>query len=242
MARDKDGVRINRLLEQGRYGAARGVIERELESEPKNHWLLTQLGVTFYEQKRYKEALRYFEASRKILPDCPLTRWNLAGALDALGQPEKALQIYTSLLESKLTSDEDPCWESAQWGDKLKANCVYRIGVCLEHLGNQERAEWCYRKYAQLLMAGVSGLYSIDDVMRHISSVRGAASTPAKVTRELQKVWKDTLSAARQSNGGQDAPARSTERPKRSKSRSKPGERPRRHIDLSPYPPPATHV
>ena len=84
MAKDKFGGRIDGLFARREWGEARRLLEKEREKSPDNHWVLTQLGVTFYEQHRYEEALAWLLASLKIVPDCPLTLWNLAGTLDAV--------------------------------------------------------------------------------------------------------------------------------------------------------------
>ena len=67
---------INRLFRQDDWEEARRLLENARENDPMNHWLLTQLGVTFYEQKKYMDALRLFLASQKIVEECPLTLWN----------------------------------------------------------------------------------------------------------------------------------------------------------------------
>jgi tetratricopeptide (TPR) repeat protein len=188
MTGDKDGSRTNRLLAEEKWEEARALIQQELESEPMNHWLLTQLGVTYYEQKRYHDALGYFEESLKLVPDCPLTLWNLAGVLDALDRSVEAVPIYTSLLKSRMSPQSDACWESDQWADELKTDCVYRIGVCFEHLGNRDRAEWCYRRYVQLTLAGINGSYSLDGVMTRIRSIHPVAPHSADAASQLQEV------------------------------------------------------
>ena len=48
--------------------------------------------------------------SEAIVPDCPLTLWNLAGTLDALGKYVDAIRIYVRLLESDDSPETDPCW------------------------------------------------------------------------------------------------------------------------------------
>ena len=53
----KKGPTIESLIERERWADARKRIERELKSDPDNHWLLTQLGVTLYEERRYRDAL-----------------------------------------------------------------------------------------------------------------------------------------------------------------------------------------
>lgn len=85
MTKDKISKIINRLFELEKWGAARRLLEKDLKEDPTNHWVLTQLGATLYEQRRYRAALKLFQKSRAIVPGCPLTLWHLAGALDALG-------------------------------------------------------------------------------------------------------------------------------------------------------------
>src|SRR5438094_233377 len=86
MAPDKYKDKIGALLQRGAWEDARKLLERERERNPEDHWLLTQLGVTFYEQQHHDQALPLFQASLQIVPDCPLTLWNLAGTLDAIGK------------------------------------------------------------------------------------------------------------------------------------------------------------
>jgi len=157
--------------------------------------VLTQLGVIFYEQRRYQEALELFLTSRRIVSDCPLTLWNLAGALDALGKSAQAVRIYTWLLDSKKSPEEDPCWESKEWTDALKTDCVYRLGLCFQHMGKKHKAEQCYRQYLDLLLVGIEGSYSAEDVMRKIRGLHDAGRNGG-ADRELRKAVHATLQAS----------------------------------------------
>lgn len=174
---------IESLIERGRWAEARKRIERELKSDPDDHWLLTQLGVTLYEEQRYREALVPLLKSLEIVPDCPLTLWNVAGTLDALGQSKEALSIYTWLLESKQTADADECWESKEWADALKTDCVFRIGVCLQKLGHERSAEHAFRQHISLLLIGGKSLYEIEDSARHIRELRAGVPSNGEEAR-----------------------------------------------------------
>jgi len=163
---------IEHLFGLGEWEKARKLLEEARRKDPQSHWLLTQLGVTCYEQKKYQKALQLFLASRKVVADCPLTLWNLAGTLDALGKHTKAIKIYTWLLASKTSPHQDPCWESKEWADALKTDCVFRMGDCLRHLGKTQKAEHWYRQYLNLLLIGADGSYSIEDVAHKIRGLR----------------------------------------------------------------------
>jgi tetratricopeptide (TPR) repeat protein len=185
---------IEELLAREKWDDARKRLQKELAREPESHWLLTQLGVTYYEQGRYQEALRHFLASLEIVPDCPLTLWNLAGTLDALGKPEEAIAIYTWLIRSKATPAEDPCWESEVWTNALKTDCVYRLGVCFEHQGRKDSAEHCFRRYIDLLLAGMNGSYPIDEAARPVRSLGNRPRSRSK--REVRKAFDSALEDA----------------------------------------------
>lgn len=194
MSRDTLSKKVDLLFRQGKWAKARKLLEEEREEEPTDHWVLTQLGVTFYEERRYEEALQLFSASLQIVDDCPLTLWNVAGALDSLDRHDEAVPIYTWLLRATTSADKDPCWESKEWADALKADCVYRLGLCFEHLGNREVAEHCYLQYMNLLATGIEGRYSVDDVLgkvRRLSSNGGIEGRK----KELRNAIQSTLTA-----------------------------------------------
>jgi tetratricopeptide (TPR) repeat protein len=185
MASVSIGDQINGFIENEQWVKARALIAKELKREPNSHWLLTQLGETYYEQRQYKKALGLLLTSLDIVADCPLTLWHLADTLDALGYHTGALRIFTWLLESKKTSSDDSCWESAAWTDALKTDCVYRIGICLQSLARKDKAEACFRRYVNLLLAGAAGSYPIGDAMKHIREL--ARGKPDAVEGELRK-------------------------------------------------------
>lgn len=182
---------LDRLLADGEWGAALRVIETELASDPDNHWLRTQLGVTHYEQRDYREALTQLLMSLDIVPDCPLTLWHVAGTLDALGKPAEAVPVYRWLIGNRTSPDDDPCWESPEWADALKTDCVYRLGICLRRLGRAEPAGHCFRRYIDLLLSGATGMYPIEDAVREVRALNGHAR-PTATRATFAHVLRDT--------------------------------------------------
>ena len=194
MADDTIGATLAALFQNGQWADARKLLEAELAKEPDNHWLRTQLGVTYYEQQQHEEALKHFQAASRFMPDCPLVLWNTAGALDALGKHAKAIQVFTRLLKSDAKSEADACWESPEWSAALKADCVYCLGVCFRDIGKKEPAEECFRQYLDLLLTGVEGTYSVQDVS---SEIRGLnASNGDGMSAHLRKAIRAALRTA----------------------------------------------
>ncbi len=111
------------------------------------------------------------------------------------GKSAEAVRIYAWLLESKKSPEDDPCWESKDWADALKTDCVYRLGVCFEHLRKKQKAENCYRQYLDLLLAGVEGSYSAEDVTRRIRGLH-ASDKNGGAGRELRKAVLSMLNAS----------------------------------------------
>ncbi|CAN5181689.1 hypothetical protein BH11PLA2_BH11PLA2_07600 [soil metagenome] len=169
MATTRIEDRLDKALADERWPQARALILRELKTDPDNHWLLTQLGVTLYEEKRYSESLAVFESSLAIVDDCPLTQWNIGGALDMLGRPREAIRHYLWILNQNST--DDPCWESVEWTASLRADCLYRLGHCYRQLKQNAKAARCFRQYLELLYVGVTGIYTADDTAKSLALV-----------------------------------------------------------------------
>jgi len=180
----KRGPTPETLLERGNWAEARTRIECELARQPDDHWLLTQLGVTLYEGQHYRDALAPLLKSLEIVPDCPLTLWNVAGTLDALGESKEALSIYTWLLKSEQTADADECWESQEWADALKTDCMYRMGSCLKKLGHMKSAEHVFRQHISLLLIGGKSLYEVEDSAKQIKELRAGESRNGEEIRD----------------------------------------------------------
>jgi len=119
--------KLNLLFEQEKWQEARQLLEKERVKKPNSHWVYTQLAVTFYEEKKYNDAMKLLLFSRKIKDDCPLTLWHLAGTFVALNQIEEAKDTYTAIITSTKTPKDDPCWESDEWTKSLKDDSAVRL-------------------------------------------------------------------------------------------------------------------
>src|SRR5881628_249560 len=89
---------VEALIRGGRWRAARKAIRAELKHTPEHHWLLTRLGTTYYEERKYVTALRYVERALRMVPKCPLVLWDYAGSLQMLGRHREAMSVYSRLI------------------------------------------------------------------------------------------------------------------------------------------------
>jgi tetratricopeptide (TPR) repeat protein len=157
--------RIEDAIESDDWGKARLLIRKSLRHEPNDHWLLTRLGLTYYEQKQYKRALYYENKALQIAPYRPLVIWDYAGTLDMLGRTKEALSIYRWLAswdEERLAYG--PCGEGVQAARSLAADCFCRIGAILEEQGQRKRAITAYREHLSRRTRGTRSIYPLAQV------------------------------------------------------------------------------
>lgn len=95
--RDRDALEA--LLDAERWADARATIRAELRNVPNDHWLLTRLALTYYEQRNYRSALRHSEQALALAPKCRLVLWDYAGALQMIDRHEQAIAVYADLIK-----------------------------------------------------------------------------------------------------------------------------------------------
>jgi len=169
---------IEELIDAENWKGARQLIRAALRKEPDSHWLLTRLGLTYYEEGNYEKALFYEAQALRLAPRCPLVLWDYAGTLDMLGQNRKAIAIYRKLIKrgvDKIANGE--CGEGMAWARGLVADCLYRIAKCYEKLGEQKKALSYYVRHLERRGPGSRSIYPIGEVkrvVRELGSRKGA--------------------------------------------------------------------
>jgi hypothetical protein len=179
--------RINTLFAKEQWAKARELIGKELGRAPDSHWLLARLSTAYHEERKYPKALEVARQAEQLAPECPLVLWDLAGALDATGDFEGALEMYRKLIRrGPIAIGNDECGEGLAWAISLLVDCVYRVGLCLEHLGKIADALLFYHNFLELRSGWQGGIYSSEDAERRIA--RLAEHKPDYLERELGKL------------------------------------------------------
>jgi tetratricopeptide (TPR) repeat protein len=164
--------RIEDAIKDEDWEQARLLIRQWLRREPRNHWLLTRLGLTYYEERQYKRALHYALKALQIEPYCPLVVWDYAGTLDMLGRRKEALSVFrwlTTWSEERLA--HGPCGEGIQAARSLIADCFYRIGAILEEQGQRKRAGAAFREHLSRRTRGTRSIYPLTQVRRRYADL-----------------------------------------------------------------------
>lgn len=72
---------------------------QQLKSDAKNPTLLYQIGNLYYDAQQYPESVKYYEQSLKIDPNATDVRTDMATAYHLMGQSDRAIEEYESVLK-----------------------------------------------------------------------------------------------------------------------------------------------
>jgi tetratricopeptide (TPR) repeat protein len=164
---------IERAISANDWPRARRLIRERLRGERDNHWLLTRLSLTYYEQKQYRKSLQYVTQALQIAPYCPLTVWDYAGTLDMLRRKKKALQVFRWLIswgEKRMAYGE--CGEGIRFARSLIADCYYRIARIYEERRECRKAIRAYRQHLLRRKRGARSIYPLSDVRRRYAALQ----------------------------------------------------------------------
>ncbi|MFZ3342487.1 MAG: hypothetical protein WA213_16510 [Terriglobales bacterium] len=163
---------IENAVSRDKWPLARRLIREELKRDPSDHWLLSRLALTYYEQRQYRRALQYDVKALQDGPYCPLVIWGYAGTLDMLKQPKEALTLYRWLIswgEDELAYG--PCGEGIRRARSLIADCFYRIARIQEKAGQRKRAIASYEEHLRRRKRGTASIYPLKEVRRKLRSL-----------------------------------------------------------------------
>ena len=160
---------IERAVRRGQWKKARLLIRNALRKRPDDHWLLTRLSLTYYEEFDYKRSLRYSERALALAPRCPLVLWDYAGTLEMLGQFKKAAIYYRRLVRRGLHSiANDDCSEGMVRARGLLADCWYRLGNCEREMGRRSRAVQHFKRHLSMRGPSCGSIYAVRTVKREL--------------------------------------------------------------------------
>jgi tetratricopeptide (TPR) repeat protein len=168
--------RIEAAIKRGDWLKARLLIRDGLRRKPGDHWFLTRLALTYYEQRQYRRALQYEVKALNVEPYCPLAVWGYAGALDMLEQRKEALQIYRWLISwGEDTLAYGQCGEGIQSARSLIADCFYRIASIQERNGQRKKAIAAYKAHLSRRTQGTRSIYPLREVRESLRALENTA-------------------------------------------------------------------
>lgn len=171
-SRDKNIQEIERLIDERRWTKARARLQEELVYNPADHWLWLALSLTYYEQKKYEQALKCSEWAIHLKPACPLALWHYAGSLYMCGRGAAALAIWTSILSLEV---EEVAFgdhgEGMDWALQLINDVQFRVARYYQSIGRDELAGGAFAKYVHNRQHGVGSIYDLAVAQRYLAGL-----------------------------------------------------------------------
>lgn len=158
---------VESLIRAEKWSEARKLILAALKDQPDNHWLLTRLGLTYYEEGNYKIALRYERQALELAPSCPLALWDIAGSLQMLGRHAEALELYSGLVRRGVHSiARGPCGEGLARARGLVADSYLRMADSFKALGRHDDSFRSFEKHLDMRGPGCHSIYPLSSLDR----------------------------------------------------------------------------
>ena len=173
LCRQNMSKEIEKAIRADDWIAARALIRTALKSEPHSHWLMTRLGLTYYEQRQYRRALHYSEKAVSLAPSCPLVLWDYAGDLDMLERTDEAVRVYRRLINRGVERIAvERCGEGKAWARGLIADCHFRLASCLMDKGQFKKAGESLDRHVALRGRGCRTIYGMKDVRKKMRELK----------------------------------------------------------------------
>jgi tetratricopeptide (TPR) repeat protein len=166
------GQRIEKFLDRREWEKARTIILRELKQSPLDHWLITCLSTTYYEEHKYTKAIEISQKALKLAPRCPIVLWDYAGALDMVGKDKKAIAIWEKLLKRGVNNIAyGECGEGKRRARSILNDSRYRIGLSYCDLGNIPKAKKYINEHLKYRTPGIPSLYTLREVKKALNTI-----------------------------------------------------------------------
>jgi tetratricopeptide (TPR) repeat protein len=144
----KISKQIEAAMDREDWVLARRLLNSELVASPDNHWLVTRLGMTYYEQRNYRKALTSTKRALKLAPACPLVRWDHACALDMCGRVQETIREWKRLVKIGARAlGPGQCGEGVRWARGLVNDSKYRLALAHGDIGDVGKATLYGRAY-----------------------------------------------------------------------------------------------
>jgi tetratricopeptide (TPR) repeat protein len=166
--------RIWQMFQKGEYARARKLLLDDLKKCKKldNHWLLSRISSTYYEERKYRTALAYVNKAMKLAPHCPMVLWDYAGTLDMLCREKKAITIWKNLLRRGANGVAfGECGEGLKRAKGLMLDCYYRLALAHRDLEKFRQARYYMMKHINGRYPGNGSIYSLTEAKQKLKDI-----------------------------------------------------------------------
>jgi tetratricopeptide (TPR) repeat protein len=160
------------LYKEGKWAEGRAILLELQKEYPDDHWLLTRISSTYYEEYNYDKALEYAERALDLAPDCPLVLWDYAGALDMIERDEEAIRVFKNLIHrgvNRIAYGE--CGEGIRWARSLLNDSRYRLGLLYSSKGDFSLACKFIKTYIANRNRNYPSIYNLRNAKRELAAI-----------------------------------------------------------------------
>ncbi len=147
---------VNHYFDIEDWNSAKNFLLTKLKKEPNNHWIITQLGESYYELREYETALKYTKKAVNLAPNCPLALNNYAVVLYIHEKDHLAIKIWKSLLSRKTKNIAfDECGEGINATKSLLNDIRMRLAKAYLAIDDKQKARKYFKKYLENRQKGL---------------------------------------------------------------------------------------
>jgi tetratricopeptide (TPR) repeat protein len=171
-------LKYQQLYRERKWAEARIPLEESLRDEPDDHWLLFNIGETYFEERNFEKALEYEERALKIEPRCPKALFDSAEALYELYRPEETIKICKNLIHrgvNRIAYGE--CGEGLKSARMNVNDCRYLMGLGYADLDNFTLAARYIKSHLANRSRKVVSVYFLYRVKKNLALVLESKDT-----------------------------------------------------------------
>ena len=160
------------LYDMEEWKQARTILLRLLKIEPNNHWILTSISSTLYEERKYKQALKYSQKAYLLDEKCNLVLYDYANVLDMLGLELDAIKLWKSILNKGLFNiAKGHHGEGILKAKIMMNNCRFRIGSSYLDIGDKKNAKKYLILHLKNRNRGLPSIITKKEVVKLLDSI-----------------------------------------------------------------------
>ncbi len=163
--------KIWEYMDREAYPQARKILKNHLKRDKTDYWAMTMVATTYYEEKKYKKALKWSDKAMEINDTDPLVLWDRAAPLEQLGFPEEAIKIWKQLIEWGAEKvGLEFCDEGIAWANSIINDCHYRLAMTYKEHGDLPLALEHLRTHLKH-RKGTKSLYPLKEVKKELKNL-----------------------------------------------------------------------
>ncbi len=173
---------VNDFIMKEEWGMAKEILEKELDKNPEDHWIITQLSEVFYEMRNYDKALELSTKAIELAPECPLTMNDHALHLYIHEKDKEAIAIWDKMLKKgveKIAYAE--CGEGLRNTKSMLNDVRMRMGLSYFETGQKRKSLFYLNQHLNNRQRGLYSNFTKREVEKKIKEIELSLNDKKKI-------------------------------------------------------------